>query len=1120
MAALNLQQQEDSSMAVLDLVVCHINSVYTLARLSAVNKQCRDLCALQATHQLQTLLLPALRRAAAVPELPLYEQHITDITWLCSVADKGAFAAASAAVLAVPNVPALTALLLAEAGVRVSDQAVLAAALKQQPGAELWLETMDVVSGRTQLPLARLTAQLRTGTGTLHEEEAAAAAAAAQEAPLMELLLRSKCLGEWVGGSKRCFELPAAAYWLCAALLLSNRHAALMPSLHNMCQMLLAIVVPYLAGAAASACRNETNVCALRCPARCGVFHPFYCLQFCYLPSVLLLLHPSHIQALLRVAVNARDPDLALMIVEHLIRSSSQLLDAIHKCQHLHLPPNLERLVKKHVVEFPIALQQLQQELQASEAEIPTIHAQQLQQVTPQLLDDLLLLAVARQHSKLIPQLLKLPASQQLQSSTVFKLLQYTICTHSNKLQDRTAQLTLLCQLPAAELIDTAQLSSLLLEAVNKRQFTSIMKLSDLPAEQLLGSSQKRDITMAAVRTGWWAPLFLADELQPQHMYELLHEAILVAAFAGAAMRMWCDTIGGGRSVSYADVEYDDPAVPAEIAAIKLLCGCGAAFALSVEHIEQLLLTAAALGNVGAVAVLCKELPGVLGIGRAAALKLLQISLQLRSCSMMSAVSQLGPFSIDFGDLTESLMGLMRTNDLLQLAWALNQFSDEPLISAAKPLLLAAVQLGRRQLVAALCCKQGWPAHESFLPVEVDKLCASEAQDLLRLAVRIGNASTVQQLLQLPAAAQLPAGGLQLVMNESAVRTGYPQACSGSTTNWTLQPQQMLLQQRRQQQEQQEGQVLCSADVLQAMRSGQLPDARVRAALQPGPARDAAAMCEEDREGVQQVTHLLAAALQLPAGPHQRAWVALLSRSEKARHIWYKGKSELLSAAVHAGCVSSWGGALRALCNAWPNVAVHVAYSLLAAAVQLGCMPAVRTLLGVPGVQELDAGRVVTLLRWGIHSNSREPVSRQMPRCSCQPCPPGCTVAHAEVFAAICTLPAAQRIVGIALVGLLVFAMQQGNVEAVQQLCRLAGAQQLSTAYVRGVLRLARVVGSRPGRDAVVGALCELRGARGLAAADVGQLMQGYESVDVLMGWSAAESEQAGVVPAEVCLLG
>jgi hypothetical protein len=204
MAALKLQQQEDTSLAVLDLVVWLISSVYTLAHLSAVNKRCKDLCALQATQQLQKLLLPALQQVAAVPESPLYLQHSRYIRWLCSVADREAFAAASAAVLAVPNVSALTVYSLAEAGVRVSDVAVMAAALKEQPGAELWLETMNLVSGREETPLARVMEQLCTGTGALHRK---AAAAPAPEAALMQLFVQSRRrYVERVGGNRGYYK--------------------------------------------------------------------------------------------------------------------------------------------------------------------------------------------------------------------------------------------------------------------------------------------------------------------------------------------------------------------------------------------------------------------------------------------------------------------------------------------------------------------------------------------------------------------------------------------------------------------------------------------------------------------------------------------------------------------------------------------------------------------------------------------------------------------------------------------------------------------------------------------------------------------------------------------------
>uniref|UniRef100_A0A383VBJ6 F-box domain-containing protein n=1 Tax=Tetradesmus obliquus TaxID=3088 RepID=A0A383VBJ6_TETOB len=187
------QQQEDTSLAVLDLVVAHVDSLYTLAQLSVVNKRCRSICAAHATHQLQALLLPALRQAALVPAPPLHQQHMDSIKWLCSVAGKEAFRSASAAVLAIPNVPTGAVRMLAEAGVHVSDAAVLAAALKQQLGVEAWLQALEPAV----TPLASLAAQLRSPAGTLQESAAAAGAL-----PLQVSLPCWSCSSVWkaVGG--------------------------------------------------------------------------------------------------------------------------------------------------------------------------------------------------------------------------------------------------------------------------------------------------------------------------------------------------------------------------------------------------------------------------------------------------------------------------------------------------------------------------------------------------------------------------------------------------------------------------------------------------------------------------------------------------------------------------------------------------------------------------------------------------------------------------------------------------------------------------------------------------------------------------------------------------------
>jgi hypothetical protein len=141
------QHQGEVFLAVLDLAICHIDSVYTLARISAVSKRCRAICTLHANHQLQALLLPVLRQAAVDKGGRLRQHHLGCIKWLCSRASREALAAASDAAVAVPNVPIRAAKMLVNAGMKVSNAAVMTAALKQQPGAEDWLQARVAVHG-------------------------------------------------------------------------------------------------------------------------------------------------------------------------------------------------------------------------------------------------------------------------------------------------------------------------------------------------------------------------------------------------------------------------------------------------------------------------------------------------------------------------------------------------------------------------------------------------------------------------------------------------------------------------------------------------------------------------------------------------------------------------------------------------------------------------------------------------------------------------------------------------------------------------------------------------------------------------------------------------------------
>jgi hypothetical protein len=142
-------QQHDTILAVLDIVASHITSVYTLSSLSVVNKRCRTICAEHTSHQLQALLLPVLHQAAGQAKGAMQQQHMSSIKWLCNTAMKEAFAAASDAVAAVPNVPAAAVRMLTAAGVRVCDSHVIDAALKQRPGVELWVQARVALFGPT-----------------------------------------------------------------------------------------------------------------------------------------------------------------------------------------------------------------------------------------------------------------------------------------------------------------------------------------------------------------------------------------------------------------------------------------------------------------------------------------------------------------------------------------------------------------------------------------------------------------------------------------------------------------------------------------------------------------------------------------------------------------------------------------------------------------------------------------------------------------------------------------------------------------------------------------------------------------------------------------------------------
>uniref|UniRef100_A0A383VDY1 Uncharacterized protein n=1 Tax=Tetradesmus obliquus TaxID=3088 RepID=A0A383VDY1_TETOB len=735
--------------------------------------------------------MPLLRQAAEVPASPLHQQHMASIGWLCRVADEEAFAAASAAVLAVPNVPPAAVHMLRIAGVRVSNTAVLAAALKQQPGAEAWA----FICG---LSMPELIAQLRSQAGTLHPTAPAAAACGVTvQSPLLELLYHMK---------GRRWES--------------------------------------------------------------------------HMPWQVLFMHPSHIADLLRLAVNQRDEAAAAVILEYLTTSNSEQLQqrAFEALLDAWLLHRLSLQDDQHRTQQRDAATQLQPQLSQDEL-VLAIRAQQLQQVSPQLLDEPLLLAVARQHSAVVQQLLKLPGVQQLQSSTVAALQRHAVCSHSNKLckEQRHQQLMVLSELPAAADIGTELVCSLLLEAVTRRQLMSTFQLQQLPAAEQLSSEQVLVVELAAVRSSWGRALdslalsnFLYH-LQPQHMYELLHEAILVATFAGAGMlHMWC-SVHATAPRSNARLAYDVPSAPAAIQVIRALCTHDAAGELDDdEHVEQLLLTAAQLGNAGALAVLFKHLPGAADVLEDTHLRLLEIPMQLRNSSMIEVMAAQKPLDLEWEDVTQAVLGLARTGDKQQLLWAVK------------------LQDSAHYMVA---------------------------EELSRLR------------------------------KVHRARSGIAALCWSGRSSWQRQP---LPQQQQPQQQCSIAPQTQQEDELDVPVPSSSP--RATLALPTGAApRDRYALGDDEWEEVWEMHDLLQTAVyQVPAGQQQQAEVASLAKSECLVHLDADAKAPLLSAAVHVACISRCSGALRVLCAAWPDVSREAAYPMVAAAVQLGCLPVLQLLLQMP----------------------------------------------------------------------------------------------------------------------------------------------------------------------------
>ena len=137
----------DSFHTVLELCLPHVQSMRMLVFIAATNHRSSVICASHAHHQLQHLLVPVLEQAARWSGSPLQKQHIGSIRWLCRVAGREAFAAATAAVIEVPEVPVAVAKLLCHAGVRITYEQLVVAARNRTTGVEVWVQP-----DRTDLP--------------------------------------------------------------------------------------------------------------------------------------------------------------------------------------------------------------------------------------------------------------------------------------------------------------------------------------------------------------------------------------------------------------------------------------------------------------------------------------------------------------------------------------------------------------------------------------------------------------------------------------------------------------------------------------------------------------------------------------------------------------------------------------------------------------------------------------------------------------------------------------------------------------------------------------------------------------------------------------------------------
>jgi hypothetical protein len=210
---------------------------------------------------------------------------------------------------------------------------------------------------------------------------------------------------------------------------------------------------------------------------------------------------------MLRFAVNQQDGTAAAALVMHLATAPEQLLAALMKtqaaAQHV-IAQQPQRQLQQQDGQQP-EQQQLQHDLQQEPVQFKVLqhHSLQQQQVTPELLNELLLLAAKRQHYQVMLQLLNLsvPGPQQLPSSTLYSLLCSTVSMSAkNELEKNLVHK--LRQLPAARVLDAAQVHSLLLAAVQQHKVFTLRCIRLLPGAAHLNRNQAQEVASAAVEGG------------------------------------------------------------------------------------------------------------------------------------------------------------------------------------------------------------------------------------------------------------------------------------------------------------------------------------------------------------------------------------------------------------------------------------------------------------------------------------------------------------------------------------------------------------------------------------------------------------------------------------------